>query len=1356
MLRFKWIGAAILAATAALGVHAQDAVNRGITDSTVTTLVGGAGDGVANAKNAVLYLEGGLTRDTSGNIYFTDYHRVMKLTPAGALSTVAGQVDNGSFSGDGGPASGALLYYPWYLATDASNNIYVYDYSNYRIRKITASTGIITTVAGNGNNTNTLVGINQPATSVSLPYFDAMAVNAAGDIFLASNNTRYIYKIPAATGKLTLIAGNGQNVASPGGLPALFNPLGGQVRGMAIASDGTLIYSANNAIRQIDASGNNNIIAGLINDTTNKVVQNAGAIFPDDGTQDALQVMPATGGVNNPQQIAVDGSNIFFWDSSIGRVRKFTIGGKIQTVFGEVGENYNSTGFRGDGILAAPNTPAPAAPPYDPTKTNDDPMADLSNNQLVAAGGVVTMADGGLIRQFTVGGNVNTIAGATNGFADYNGAGYDDSIAGTTISNNVPVPGIGAPLYNIGHVTRSSAGVFFSAQDYNTGNSGIYKYDAASGNVSLVAGVQYVNGRRAIPGEGNQATSLSISLDRREGQVAALPNGGFLFSESNFSNVLRAVDANGKITTVAGNGDFGNQNSAGTAADQNLRAPETPVATTQYGVPADTFPRVGKKATDIQLMNISGKIGTSPSDFIIGTHGNGGVFRLLQVTGGVVTMDFTPAMHPDILVQSGNFIFVATFSSSGANQQDIHRIDITDPTTPVEAVFATPTGSNIIGLAMGSRGLYCLDSTGNIRVFLTAQLSAAAGTLPQAPTAATNAAALVNGTFAGLAATGTTIYAMNNNNNTVVSLTDDGTDAANSIGTLTTVAGPVMNTKSTSPWLSFDFDFDSGMTLLSDGRLLVGNENINQYFAVTLGATAPDATATAVIGTSNFTPIDQTALNSDNLTVNALAADANGVVYFSDDTYVVRRVNAGNVETYLGTPNFNLPLVPGLNRQQTTIQKVRGLAFNAAGELHAALVDDQVVVKVDSNNNVQVVFGQPQKYGHLGDGFPGTQATLANPRDIVFNPNGDLYVVDDLGGRLLSKDNIVSTLFNDDTEYVNIALDAAGKVYLGGSDTNSGSNIHRFTTGVNQGVIVVAGSADGSGGFNGDGLPANKTFFDTDAMDIAFDPALGLLVADQGNNRLRVITNLAETTNTAPIAVIIASAGSQGSVPFKVSFDGSTSTDPDNDIVNYVWDFGDGTTGVGPLIEHTYSQMGSFNVTLTVTDSAGQSSTTGLANGGSAFTVIAALPMISSSSTGKGSFKVAFGPKATKPSDSFSLSMTNVAGLTNQSGKSAVISIGTFTASGTVAGKGVKSTSKTVKLTVDPVKKTVSISVKGVKLGAALAALGVLNENTVAPGKSVLIPVVVNINNGALVVGDKFLFFYKGKFNSNASGKFSQ
>jgi PKD repeat protein len=266
---------------------------------------------------------------------------------------------------------------------------------------------------------------------------------------------------------------------------------------------------------------------------------------------------------------------------------------------------------------------------------------------------------------------------------------------------------------------------------------------------------------------------------------------------------------------------------------------------------------------------------------------------------------------------------------------------------------------------------------------------------------------------------------------------------------------------------------------------------------------------------------------------------------------------------------------------------------------------------------------------------------------------------------------------------------------------------------------------------------------------VAFDALIGLAICDRGNNRVRAVLNLGEASSSPPTAIILTTPDHLGAAPLKIHFDGSLSEDADGDIRIYEWDFGDGTKGFGAVVDHVYTTTGSYTATLTVTDSQANSST-------AKATIFAAKPLIASATNGKGAYKVSFSPKTTKPSDSFALAMKNVEGLANVVGKQAVINIGTFTITTTVAGKGVKVADKITKLTIDPIKKTVTLAIKGVVLKTALGELGVINENTVAPGKTVFIPVVINVNNGELVVGDKFLFINKAKFNKGATGKFSQ
>ena len=115
-----------------------------------------------------------------GNIYIADQwnHRIRKVTVStGIISTIAG-TGASSYSGDNGAATSATLYTPRGVGLDTAGNVYIADTSNHRIRKVTISTGIITTFAGTG--TASYSGDNGPATSATLYYPIGVAVDSAG------------------------------------------------------------------------------------------------------------------------------------------------------------------------------------------------------------------------------------------------------------------------------------------------------------------------------------------------------------------------------------------------------------------------------------------------------------------------------------------------------------------------------------------------------------------------------------------------------------------------------------------------------------------------------------------------------------------------------------------------------------------------------------------------------------------------------------------------------------------------------------------------------------------------------------------------------------------------------------------------------------------------------------------------------------------------------------------------------------------------------------------------------------------------------------------------------------------------
>jgi sugar lactone lactonase YvrE len=134
-----------------------------------------------------------LAVDASGDLFIADCgvflgidsNRVRKVTPDGIITTVAGST--GGFSGDGGPATKAKLFGPWGLAVDSQGNLFVNDWGSNRVRRIDAVTGVITTVAGNGNTSYTRDG--GLATKTGLQPEEGLAIDAAGNLFLV--NTGY-------------------------------------------------------------------------------------------------------------------------------------------------------------------------------------------------------------------------------------------------------------------------------------------------------------------------------------------------------------------------------------------------------------------------------------------------------------------------------------------------------------------------------------------------------------------------------------------------------------------------------------------------------------------------------------------------------------------------------------------------------------------------------------------------------------------------------------------------------------------------------------------------------------------------------------------------------------------------------------------------------------------------------------------------------------------------------------------------------------------------------------------------------------------------------------------------------------
>jgi sugar lactone lactonase YvrE len=292
---------------------------------------------VGPATSSALSEPTGVAVDSSGNVYIADIYNneVEKVTAAGILSVIAGTGSQGVPTP--GPAISSALDEPFGMAVNPAGDIYIADYGNSEIVKVTAA-GTLSVIAGTGSPGAPTPG---PATSSALNHPAGAALDPAGDLYIADAGNREVEKI-TPSGILSVIAGTGSTGAPTPG-PATSSALG-EPAGLALNSAGDLYIAdyVNSEVEKITPSGILSVIAGT---------GSTGAPTPGPATSSAMDY---------PSGVAVDAAgDVYVADTGNGEIQKVTASGNLSVVAGT-----GSTGaptYDGPATNSALNDPFGAA-----------------------------------------------------------------------------------------------------------------------------------------------------------------------------------------------------------------------------------------------------------------------------------------------------------------------------------------------------------------------------------------------------------------------------------------------------------------------------------------------------------------------------------------------------------------------------------------------------------------------------------------------------------------------------------------------------------------------------------------------------------------------------------------------------------------------------------------------------------------------------------------------------------------------------------------------------------------------------------------------------------------------------------
>jgi ribosomal protein S11 len=1022
------------------------------------------------------------------------------VTP-GIISTVVDTAGTKGYTGDGGLATAATIYGPLAAKVDASGNLYLSD-SNNTIRKMTASTGNISTIAGTG--TAGYSGDNGPATLATVNIARGLAVDAAGNVYISdsgNNRIRVIYAggsavtailnaegiLTPAVGSIYTIAGGGTNSGSLGTQQSLNSP-----RGIAVDGYGNVYIAdfSNYKVRVLYAAGS--AVANLIT-TEASVTPVVGGMYVLAGSGSSTDsgdgAAASAAGINAPHDVGLDTSGNLYILEFASRVRLVNAtNGNISSIVNSSGQ---AAGFSGDG------GPATAAQLNAPRGI----WLDWANNLYIADTG------NNRVRRVDGSGNINTIAGG-----------------GLTVSGDG------------GSATAAVVNQPYSVTYNNSGNMIIATYGD-----NRIRSVNPLSGALTFPNTGIGVTStLPATLTNLGQQNITL---GAITVSTGFSQVTSTSGTSCSSTTtlapeascilqlvfspIATGSVTGTATVASNDGTISIALSGTGViGSTNTVLSASSLtPLVGASVTLTATVTSTSGIPNGSVNFY-----DNGVLLATQVlnAGGVAaysTTTLVPGSNSITAVYTGNTGFTA--SSSGAV-----AIVVTNPgaVTTTTSLTSSASAANLGQSVTLTATVAGSTPTGTVSFYSNSVLLGAS---------TVNASGVATLALTNLPVGTDTItagYSGDANNYPSTSAAVTVTMAVLQVSVIPGIISTVVDTTGAKGYTgdgapATGADIYAPLVAKSDvsGNLYLSDSN-NTIRKVT--ASTGYISTIAGTGTSGFSGDGGAATQATINAARGLAVDTAGNVYISDSGNNRLRI------IYAGGPAATAILrAEGVASPQVgSIYTLAGGGTGANGTLanNQALYSPRGVF-VDSSGNVYIA---DLSYNRVRVIYASgsVAANLISLENSGINPIvGGMYVLAGTGSTTDSGDGSTASAAGVDGPH-DVGLDANGNLYI---LEYAGAKVREINA-LTGNISTIAGT--GTAGYTGDGGAAiNATF--TAPRGLWVDWAANVYIADTGNNVIRKIDG---SGNISTIAGSTTASGTNDggaataallSVPYSVALD---------------------------------------------------------------------------------------------------------------------------------------------------------------------------------------------------------------------------